>query len=249
MTWELLVNLAVRDFKLRYKQSILGFAWAILNPLGMMVVLTIVFSVLFKSPIENFPVFLLAGLLPWRFFQVGTSMALWSVAANTSLVSKVFVPRWILVFSSNLANLIGFTFEFLAFLPLMVALGMSLSWIGLMVIPILGLEFFIIFGMSLVLSSVNVYFRDMSQFWEVALQAGFFLCPIFYDKSLVPAVAVGFYSLNPLVTIIESIRQVLYFNMTPTLDPLLNLLMSATLLVTVGYLVFSRLEPRFAEVV
>jgi len=111
---ELVRNLTVKEFKLRYRNSVLGFFWSLLNPVAMMIILTLVFSALLKSQIWNFPVFVLTALLAWRFFSIGTSMSLWSIIGNSPLVTKVYFPRWLLVLSSNLANLLGSVLEFAA---------------------------------------------------------------------------------------------------------------------------------------
>ncbi len=153
---ELIRNLTVKEFKLRYRNSTLGFFWSLLNPLAMMSILTLVFSTLLRSDIGNFPVFLLPALLVWRFFSISTSMALWSIVANAPLVTKVYFPRFLLVLSSNLANLIGSSLEFLVLFPLLLALGMRLSWLLLLVPVILAVEFILIAGASLPLAALNV---------------------------------------------------------------------------------------------
>jgi len=102
---ELVRNLTIKEFKLRYRNSVLGFVWYLLNPLAMIIILTLVFSTLLKSGIENFPVFLLTALLAWRFFSISTSMSLSSIIGNSPLVTKIYFPRWLLVLSSNLASL------------------------------------------------------------------------------------------------------------------------------------------------
>ncbi len=149
---ELIKNLAIKEFKLRYRNSVLGFFWSLLNPLAMMVILSLVFSVLIKSGIDNFPVFLLPALLVWRFFSIGTTMSLGSILGNAPLVTKVYFPRYLLVLSSNLANLIGSTLEFAVLLPLLFFLGMNLSYLIFIVPVILILEFILIMGVSFLLS-------------------------------------------------------------------------------------------------
>ncbi|MEM2614518.1 MAG: ABC transporter permease, partial [Nitrososphaerota archaeon] len=215
---ELIRHLAVKEFKLRYRNSALGFLWSLLNPLAMMIILTIVFSALLRTSIEKFPVFLLTALLVWRFFSIASSMALWSIIGNSSLVTKVYFPRWLLVLSSNLANLIGSSLEFIALFPLLIFLGMKLTFLTLLLPLILVIEFILIMGVSLPLSALNVYYRDVSQIWDLALQAGFFLCPIVYDIKLIPENYLFLYLLNPMTRIIQSVRKILYYNTLPTLS-------------------------------
>jgi len=245
--WELVRALTIKDFKLRYRNSALGFAWSLLNPLAMMAILTIVFSTLLRSGIENFPLFLLPALLAWRFFSIGTSMALWSVVGNAPLVSKVYFPRWLLILSSNLANLLGSSLEFLALLPLMALLGMRPSPSALLLPLILALEFLLIFAISLPLSALNVYYRDVYQVWDIALQAGFFLTPIFYSADLIPGKYRGLYMLNPMARIVQCARKILYLGIPPEPADLGIPLLGALILLALGAIAFSRLEPRFAE--
>ena len=240
-------NLTIKEFKLRYRNSVLGFVWSLLNPLAMMIILTLVFSTLLRVGIENFPVFLLPALLAWRFFSISTSMSLSSVIGNSPLVTKIYFPRWLLVLSSNLANLIGSSLEFAALFPLLIFLGMKITYIALLLPVILVFEFILIIGVSLVLAPLNVYYRDVNQVWDIALQIGFFLCPIIYSISLIPERYVLAYSLNPMTRVIESIRKTLYYSTLPTLADFTIILVSGLILLLVGYLVFRKLEPRFAE--
>jgi len=244
---ELVKSMTIKEFKLRYRNSLLGFVWSLLNPLAMMVIMTLVFSTLLRGGIDNFPVFLLPVLLVWRFFSIGTSMALWSIIGNAPLVTKVYFPRWLLVLSSNLANLVGSTLEFVALLPLLLALGMRVSWVLILLPVVLAIEFVLIAGASLPLAALNVYYRDINQIWEIALQAGFFLCPIIYSASLIPARYALFYSLNPMTRIIESIRKIFYHDTPPAAYDLLIPLLGGLILLTFGYVIFLKLEPRFAE--
>jgi lipopolysaccharide transport system permease protein len=214
-----------------------------------MIILSLVFSVLVKSGIDNFPVFLLPALLVWRFFSIGTSMSLGSILGNVPLVTKVYFPRYLLVLSSNLANLIGSTLEFAVLLPLMFLLGMSLSHLIFIVPVILFLEFILIMGVSFLLASLNVYYRDINQIWDIILQAGFFLTPIIYSETLIPSKYLSYYMLNPVSRIIVAIRKILYYNTMPSFDDFLIPLLGGLFFCLVGYQVFRRLEPRFAEVI
>ena len=244
---ELVKNLTVKEFKLRYRNSFLGFLWSLLNPLCMLIILSFVFSTLLRSGISNFPVFILPALLCWRFFSISTSMSLSSVIGNAPLVTKVYFPRWLLVLSSNLANLIGSSLEFAALFPLLVILGMRITFLILLLPVILAFEFLLIIGVSLILASLNVYYRDFNQIWDITLQIGFFLCPIIYSMTLIPERYLLAYSLNPMTRIIESVRKILYYNTLPILTDFVIVLASGALLLFIGYLVYRRLEPGFAE--
>lgn len=245
--YELVKNLTIKEFKLRYRNSVLGFLWSLLNPLAMMFILTVVFSTLLKFGTENFPIFLLPALLTWRFFSISTSMSLTSIIGNSPLVTKVYFPRWLLILSSNLANLIGSSLEFVVLLPLLILFGMKITFLILLLPIFLAIEFILIFAISLPLAALNVYYRDIHQVWDIALQAGFFLTPIIYSIDLIPDRFVVYYSLNPITRIIGSIRKLIYYNIMPTLFDFVVPIIGAFLLLTVGYYIFRRLEPRFAE--
>jgi len=244
---ELVRNLTIKEFKLRYRNSVLGFVWSLLNPLAMMIILTLVFSTLLRAGIENFPVFLLTALLAWRFFSISTSMSLSSIIGNSPLVTKIYFPRWLLVLSSNLANLIGSSLEFAALFPLLIFLGMKITYPVLLLPVILVLEFILINGVSLILAPLNVYYRDVNQIWDITLQAGFFITPIIYSINLIPQRYLIAYSLNPMARVVESIRKILYYNTLPTIEDFTIILASGVILLLIGCLTFRRLESRFAE--
>jgi len=239
--------LAQKDFKVRYRNSVLGFLWSLLNPLGYMVVLTLVFSFLLRVGIPNFAAWVLIGLLIWRFFSTGTAQGLQSIVSNPSLVSKVYVPRYLIVLANNLANLLGASMEFIALLPLLIVLGVDLTVSALYLPVILVLEFLLVFGLSLSLSSLNVRYRDFYQLWDIALQLGFFLSPIVYDASFVPERFRLVYSLNPVTRLIESARSVFLSHRLPSLFESGVLAAGVAILIVVGLLIFRGLEAKFSE--
>ena len=245
---DVITVLAEKDFKVRYRNSVLGFLWSLLNPLAYMVILTLVFSFLLRVNIPNYTAWVLLGILIWRFFSVGTGQGMVSVLENAPLVTKVYLPRQLIVLSNNLANLFGATIEFVALLPLLAVLGVNFTACVLYLPAVLICEFFLIFGLSLTLSSLNVRHRDFNQVWDIMLQLGFFLTPVFYDGSnLVPERYRSIYSLNPVTRLIESTRTIFLSNRLPSLYDNAVILSSVVLLLVLGLLVFGRLERRFAE--
>jgi lipopolysaccharide transport system permease protein len=239
--------LAEKNFKVRYRNSLLGFLWSLLNPLAYMVILTFVFSFLLRVNIPNFAAWLLVGLLVWRFFAIGTTQGLYSIVGNPSLVSKVYLPRYMIVLSDILANFLGAALEFLALLPLLMLLGVNLTVYAVFLPAILVMEFLLIFGLSLSLSSLNLKYRDFDQLWGLALQLGFFLSPIVYDASLIPEKYQFLYSLNPVTRLIESTRNIFLFHKVPSLLDSVVIIGSVAIFLLIGFLVFGRLERRFAE--
>jgi len=245
---ELIWILVKKDFKIRYRNSALGFLWSLLNPLSMMVILTLVFSFLLKSGIQNFPVFVLAALLPWRFFSIGTMQSTGSIAGNASLVKKVYLPRHILVLTNNLASFVSFLIEFAALLPVMIALGMNVTLHILLLPAVMIIEFLLVLGISLALAALNVFYRDFYQIWEIALQLGFFLSPVFYDPNIIPERYRPYYSLNPMTRIVESTRKILLYNTIPAIFDLAVPAVAALIFLVLGFLTFQAFESRFAEV-
>jgi ABC-type polysaccharide/polyol phosphate export permease len=242
-----LTVLAEKDFKVRYRNSVLGFLWSLLNPLAYMAILTLVFSFMLRMSIQNFAAWMLVGLLVWRFFQVGTSQGLMSIVSNPSLVDKVYLPRYLIVLSNNLANFIGSSLEFLVLLPLLVWLGVGLTAYAFMLPLLLALEFLLVFAISLWLSALNMKYRDFYQLWDIALQLGFFLTPIVYSASLIPARFQLIYSLNPVTRLIEVERGIFLEQQLPTAFDMTVILASILFLLILGLLIFLRLEKRFAE--
>ena len=239
--------LALKDFKIRYRNSALGFLWSLLNPLAYMAILTVVFSLLLRVSIPNYAPWLLLGLLIWRFFSIGTGQSLSSVVGNPSLVGKVYLPRYLIVLSNNLANLLGAALEFIALLPLIVLLGVRLTPFVLLLPLILGLEFLLIFALSLALSALNLKYRDFYQMWDIALQLGFFLSPIIYDPSLIPVRYQLVYFLNPVTRLINSTRDIFLYSRLPSFFDIAIVLSADAILLCIGLLVFRHFEPRFAE--
>lgn len=240
--------LAEKDLKVRYRNSVLGFVWSLLNPLAYMVIVTLVFSLLFRiSDTSSYAGWALVGILVWRFFAIGTGQGLTSIVGNASMVTKVSIPRYLIVLSNNVANLIGSTMEFAALLPLLLLLGITLSIRALLLPVLLASEFLIIFGTSLALSSLNVKYRDFYQLWDIALQLGFFLSPIVYNASLIPTRFQLLYSLNPVTRLIESTRLIFLTNQLPSLSDAALIVSSIGILLTLGFLIFRRFEGSFAE--
>ena len=244
---ELIKNLVISDLKTKYSSSVLGFAWSMLNPLLMMLVLYFVFSNVFKNTQEHFALYLLIGITTWRFFAMGTSVAMSSIVGKASLVTKIFIPREILTLSTVLSALVSSLLEFLVLIPLLVIFGVIPS-LTIILFPLLHIMFFpIVYGISLALASLYVYYRDMNQIWDVLIQIGFFLSPIVYPLSLIPENYRFYYMLNPITRLIEMYRGVLLYNRLPGLMDLGIVIFSGAVLLILGSLLFRKLSGRFAE--
>lgn len=244
---ELIRNLVVSDLKVKYKSSILGFGWSILNPLLMMIVLVFVFSHMLRMDVENFSVFLLCGLTSWRFFANGTTSSLWSIIGKAHIVKKIYFPREILVLSVVLSSMVSIILEFMVFFVLLVII-MGEIHSTLLIFPIiLLLQFILVFGVGLFLAILTVFFRDLTQIWEIVLQAGFFLTPIIYSVSMIPENYLGYYLLNPMTRLMGMYRDIFMYGVIPSFYDFTIVAVICLSILLVGYMFFKKFEPRVGE--
>ncbi|MCS7001579.1 MAG: ABC transporter permease [Dehalococcoidia bacterium] len=245
---EFLRNLVVRDLKVRYRNSFLGFLWSLLNPLLMMLVFTIVFGILLGQQSEAYPIFILVALLPWNFTSSSVLGAVNSIVGNGHLVKRVYFPREILPASLVVSNLVNFTLALPMLFLLKVALGSPVSGYVALLPLVLIMQTIFLMGVAFIVSSVNVYFRDTEVIVDVFMLAWFFLSPIVYRiEQLSPENAEWLYRLNPMASLISTYRLILYNNAPP--DPLFlaRTAFTCVVVLVIGYLVFRRLAPGFGE--
>ncbi len=261
---ELMINLTLRELRSKYKRSMLGWAWSLLNPLASMLIFTIVFLVILKVPtptgepsgFRNFPFFLLTGLLLWNFLANSMGTALRSLIGNAGLIKKVYFRREILVMASVAAWLVSLLIEVgVLALAFMVAGNFVLPWLPGMALIVVLLAVFVL-GISLILSAFNVYFRDVEHLIGVLTQMWFYATPIIYPVTLVPeskqllGVDVpmrDLYNLNPMVSFVDAARNCFYDLRFPPLSTVAGLVFVSSATLVVGLAVFSRLEPKLAE--
>ncbi len=242
---ELARILVAKEMKLRYRRSVLGFAWTMLNPLVTMVILTIVFSNAMRIPVEKFPVFLLSALLPWNFFAQSLTGGSLSIIHNESLLKNVYAPRAIFpiaLVASHFVNLL------LAFVPLLLVMlwqGAPFG-VGLLALPVClaSLAVFTV-GVVLAFSAWTVFFRDLSQILEVGLQALFYLVPIIYPFHVIPERFAPYFRLNPMLHLITPFRTIFYEGALPDAATLLLGAGLALAAFTLGLAVFRRHEAVF----
>jgi lipopolysaccharide transport system permease protein len=243
---ELIRNLTVADLKNRYQNTSLGFFWSLLSPFLLALVLYFIFSHLFGQE-ENFAVNLLVGIMAWRFFANGTSASLGAIVGKASLVTRVYIPRQILVLSNVLANIISSLLEFIVLLPIIFVLLGHLP-VTVLLFPLIHLIYFwFIFGAGLLLSSLFVYFRDLNQIWEILVNVLFFCSPIIYPLSIIPDYLMTYYRLNPVTQFIIMYRDVMVAGALPSLFSTAVVIGFGIAAYVVGSLVFSKLQRRFAE--
>jgi len=243
---DLTLALSVKELKSKYKSTTFGFLWIVINPLLQMVVLTIVFSFIIKIQVDNYPLFVFSGLLPWMFFSLSLQAGTSSLIANRDLIKKVPFPREILPISSVVAHLFIFVLS-LIFLVIFVVVTSGASFSLVFLLPLVFLVVLFAVSLSLLLSSLDVYYRDVSFMLQAILIPWFYLTPIFYPISFVPKQFLDIYQLNPMVGIITSFQSIfLGENMVAWSALGVSVLETAILLVA-GFFVFKKRSKYFAD--
>lgn len=245
----LLFQLIQREIKARYKQSIIGYFWVLLNPLAQMAVYTFVFSIVFKFPSEiPYPLFLFSALLPWTFLQTAISSGTSSLVVNDILLKKVSFPREIIPYSSVFAKLIDFLFASAIFVFMMIIYKIPFADTALLFIPLFLIQLVLTTGIVLLLSAFNLFYRDIQYLTNLVLMIWMYITPVVYPLSLVPNRYVWLYKLNPMVGIIEGYRSALFgFTLETTI-----IYWSAGLSLCIfifGFIIFKRTEKVFADIV
>ncbi len=240
----LILTLAYKNVKVRYKNSILGFFWSLLSPLIFLLIFVTVFSSVF-SDIENYPLYALTGLIFWIFFSSTTIQIIGSVLESAGILKSVNIPPIIFPISSLVASLINLLLSFIPFIILMYFFGFKVSFNTLWIFPVLLNLALFTFGFSLIMCSLNVFFRDIGMFWNSLLPAFFYFTPIAYSVKMLPEETKWILKLNPLFHYFENIRDVLYLNTAPSTYYLFtSTLLTITFLGT-GIIIFKKLEKGF----
>lgn len=241
----LLEQLIARDLKKKYRKSILGYLWSVLNPLLMMLIMTIVFSKLFRFQIPNYPVYLLSGQLIFTFFGEATSIGMQGILANGAMIKKVYLPKYIFPFSSVLSSFTTMVFSLVALLIVMIATGTPFH--GTIILIPVALLYVLVFaiGIGILLSALLVFFRDLNYLWGVFLTAVNYLTPIFYPVDILPEVARKLIILNPLFDYINFFRKIVLYGQWPTMQEHVICLGFALAAIIIGGLVFKNKQKDF----
>ena len=243
----ILFNFAVSDLKIRYRNSILGILWSFIEPLLLLAVLFIVFSTMFKFEIPNFPIYLLLGIVCYRFFQNGTTLALNSLTNRSTTITQIYFPRSIPGLSAGITSAIMLVCE-LAVFGIFMASFQFIPPITILLLPlVLALELLLVFGIALPLSVLNVKFKDTEFIWGVVLSAGFFLTPIFYQFDMLPEMIRNVLQFSPMVQIVTMAHHVVLYGTLPSVTSILYAVGSISAITAIGYLIFRKYQARIAE--
>lgn len=243
---DLLRLLVTRDIKLKYRRSFLGYLWSILNPLLIMVIMTIVFSSMFNRQIENFPVYLFTGKLLFDYMNGSTHQAIYSITGNAALLKKTYVPKYIFTVAKITSGLIDMIFSMGALLIVMIVTRSRFSWHFLLT-PYVILELYVFcLGLGLFLAQANVFFRDIQYIYNALTTAWMYLTPLFYPLEALPdALEWCVNNLNPMYFFIGQFRDLIYLNKLPGHLILIAGAVTPILMLLIGLWCFHKSEDRF----
>ncbi len=246
---DLLWQLTLRELKGKYKQSVLGYAWVLLVPLINLVVLSLVFSHLFKVPTGHvpYPLYLFVGLVPWTFLSNAISLATVSLVANSSLITKIYLPREIFPLSSVIAKIIDFLLTAVVLVLFIIYYKSGFYWTLAYVPLIFFVQFILVTGVGLILSAMNVFYRDVEHLLGVFLLMWMYLTPIIYSPELIPKNLRPWFSLNPMTGIINAYRNTVLYGVSPAWTSFLFSAIISIAIFIIGYAFFIRRSKYFAD--
>lgn len=241
----LLQQLIARDFKSKYKRSILGVFWSFLNPLLTMSVQYIVFSTLFQQDIPNFPVYLLSGVVFFNFFNEATGMGLSSIVGNASLITKVYIPKYIFPISRVFSSGISLLFSLVPLLLMALFTNAPLNKSFFLLLFPIACTFVFCIGMSMLFSTIMVFFRDMQFLWSVISMLWMYATPIFYPESIIPEQFLIFIKMNPMYHFIRFVRSVILSGASPDPRSYFLCLIAAVIPFMLGVIIFKKTQDKF----
>ena len=241
----LLNELIARDIKTKYRRSLLGVLWTILNPLLMMVVLSVVFSNLFRFDIEYFPVYLLSGQLIFNFFSESTTNAMSSIIANGPLIRKIYVPKYMFVLSRIFSSTINLLASFTALICVMLVMRVRLHYTVLLaVVPLILIVLFSL-GAGLILAAITVKFRDVMHLYSVFTTALMYLTPVIYPMSILPSWLEKIVLLNPITNILMMFREFMIYGTFPSILSIVVGIFEVVIILLIGVYVFYKNQDEF----
>ena len=245
---QMIFSLVKRDLRGRYKGSVFGFLWTFLNPLLQLVVYTFVFSFLLKSEVENYYLFLFVALIPWLFFSTAITGGSGSVLHQSGMVTKIYFPREVLPISHVTSAFINMLYSFIVVFSVIVIARVPVSPVALLYLPVVMIvEYFLALGITMLVSAVTVYFRDLEFILSIFMMAWQYLTPVMYSVDIVPEHLMKIFMLNPMTPITIAYRDILYYAKAPDLSTLLMAIGMSAVFMLIGFWAFGKLKKRFAE--
>ena len=244
---ELLKTNVKKEIRGKYKNSFLGVLWSFLNPLLQIAVYAIVFPLILRNTQENYVIFLCCGLIPWTFFSTAITRSASTMIENGNIIKKVYFPREILPISVVTSEAINFIISTIIIMAFVIFGGLGITKYILFYPLVLLAQYIIVLAISFVISSVTVYFRDLQHLIGVALQLLFYATPIVYSADTIPESFKWVLQINPMTYIINGYRAIFYEQQSPDLIPIFILIGVGIVACIIGYLIFNKLQKRFAE--
>ena len=244
---ELLKTSVKKEVRSKYKNSFLGVLWSFLNPLLQIAVYGIVFSLILKNPMEHYTVFLCCGLIPWTFFSSAITRSAFTMIENGNIIKKVYFPREILPISIVTSEAVNFMISTIIILGFVIFGGLGISKYILFYPIVLLAQYLLLIGISLIVSSISVYVRDLQHLIGVAMQLIFYATPIVYASDTIPESFKWILNLNPMTYIINGYRDIFYNQTMIDIVPLLILILISIMACVIGYIIFNKLQKGFAE--
>lgn len=245
---DMIIELTHRELRGKYKGSVLGFLWTYVNPLLQILVYSFVFSQIFRSGIEKFHLYLIVSMFPFNFFTGGVIQGLGSIRYQGDLVKKVYFPRQILPIVSLTVNFVNMLISFGIIYSILLVSGWGINLrLQVWLIPVMIIEYFFSLGLALLLSAVEVYFRDIEHIVSVLMMVWMYVTPMFYSIEIVPEKLLPYFYLNPMLYVISMYQQILYYKISPNIMYMWRGILFALAFMIIGSVVFKILEKRFAE--
>ena len=244
---ELLKTNVKKEIRGKYKNSFLGVIWSFLNPLLQIIVYAVVFQIILKNPKENYAIFLCCGLIPWTFFSSAITRSAFTMIENGNIIKKVYFPREILPISIVTSETVNFMISTIIILAFVIFGGIGISPYIIFYPIVLLAQYLLLIGISLIVSSISVYVRDLQHLIGVAMQLLFYATPIVYATETIPESFKWILSLNPMTYIINGYRDIFYNQTMIDLVPLLLLIAVSIVICVTGYVIFNKLQKGFAE--
>ena len=242
-------SLVHKDLRGRYQASVLGFLWTFIVPLCQLLVYTVVFSVIMRSNVEKFYLYLFVALIPWNFFSSCLTGGSSCIIQQQSLVNKIYFPREVVPVAYVTSSFVNMLYCEIVVVAVALFSGVRFSLPGLLCLPaVMAVEYVLALGITMIMSAVDVYFRDLEHILGIISMAWMFMTPIMYDMSMVPEHLRFIFRLNPMTSVVTAYRDILYSGGVPKMETLLVSAGMGILFLVVGFLVFGKLKRRFSEV-
>lgn len=251
---QMIFSLVRKELRGRYKGSVLGFLWTFINPLLQLVVYTMVFSVIMRSNIEKYYLFLFVALVPWIFFSASLTGGSGSVIASADMVKKIYFPREVLPISYVTSAFVNMILSFLVVFVVLIVTGYGINPVAVLFMPIIMIvEYVLCLGIALLAAAVSVFFRDLQYILGIIAMAWQFLTPVMYSQEMVEEALLNhpklmyIWNLNPTTPIINAYRQILYYKQVPDIGTLMSAVVLGIVVCVIGAVTFRILQKGFAE--